>query len=93
MLKSSTILHAKHTAKSTAFILVFIYAFSYVGTPKENGLALTLGLFFIRVKNKLFNERKRYTFKFEFTAFLMWVVRTGKSKIIIYDFTPMDLCP
>ena len=47
-------MHAKHTAKSTAFILVFIYAFSYVGTPKENGLALTLGLFFIRVKNKMF---------------------------------------
>ena len=44
MLKSSTILHGKHTAKSTAFILVFIDAFSYAGTPKENGLALTLGL-------------------------------------------------
>ena len=38
MLKSSTILHAKRTAKSSAFILVFLYAFSYVGTPKENGL-------------------------------------------------------
>ena len=35
MLKSSTIVYAKHTAKSTAFINVFIHAFSYVGTPKE----------------------------------------------------------
>lgn len=24
--------------KSTAFILVFLFAFSYAGTPKENGL-------------------------------------------------------
>ena len=44
MLKSSTILYAKHTAKSTAFILVFIYAFSYVGTPKENGLRIAPSL-------------------------------------------------
>jgi hypothetical protein len=46
--------------KSTSFIHVFIYAFSYAGTSKENGLNIDIELFNMVEEEDYSDEMKKY---------------------------------